>query len=51
MSGTVFLLGRDRGQLVPCRFCGNPGGDGHLLENVPFLLLWRSLKILSFMIS
>ena len=26
----VFLLGRVRGKPVPCRFCGAPGGDGHL---------------------
>ena len=25
-----FLLGRVRGQTVPCRFCGAPDGDGHL---------------------
>ena len=25
-----FLLGRVRGQPVPCRFCGAPDGDGHL---------------------
>ena len=25
-----FLLGRVREQPVPCRFCGAPGGDGHL---------------------
>ena len=24
-----FLLGRVRGQPVPCRFCGAPDGDGH----------------------
>ena len=26
----VFLLGRARGQPVPCQFCGAPDGDGHL---------------------
>ena len=39
---TSFLLGRVKGQPVPCRFCGAPDGDGHLfffLENVPFLHL------------
>ena len=47
-----FLLGRVRHQVVPCRFCGAPDGDGHLFGgNVPFLLLLRSVKILSFMIS
>ena len=25
-----FLLGRVRGQVVPCPFCGAPDGDGHL---------------------
>ena len=25
-----FLLGRVRGQAVPCRFCGAPDNDGHL---------------------
>ena len=25
-----FLLGRVRGQVVPCRFCRAPDGDGHL---------------------
>ena len=46
-----FLLGGVSGQPVPCRFCGNPDGDGHFLGNVPFLLLLRFVKILSFMIS
>ena len=46
-----FLLGRVRRQHVPCRFCGAPDGDGHLFGNVPFLLLLRFVKILSFMIS
>ena len=26
-----FLLGHARGEIVPCRFCGGFGGDGHLL--------------------
>ena len=47
-----FLLGRIRGQDVPCRFCGAPDGDGHLFwENVPFHLLLRFVKILSSTIS
>ena len=25
-----------RGQPVPCRFCGGPGGDGHLFWDCPF---------------
>ena len=31
-----FLLGRVRGQLVPCRFCGAPDGDGHLFWECTF---------------
>ena len=47
-----FLLSRVRGQAVPCRFCGAPDGDGHFGRwNVPFLLLLRFVKVLSFMIS
>ena len=34
-----FLLGRVRGQAVPCRFCGAPDGDGHLFWECPFLPL------------
>ena len=33
LVGSVWnglLLGRVRGQPVPCRFCGAPDGDGHL---------------------
>ena len=29
-----FLLGRVRSQLVPCRFCGAPDGDAHLVLGV-----------------
>ena len=29
VSGMFFLLGRVRGQAVPCRFCGAPDNDGH----------------------
>ena len=46
-----FLLGRVRGQTVPCRFCGAPDHDGHLFGSVLFLLLLRLVKILSFTIS
>ena len=31
-----FLLGRVRGQPVPCRFCGAPDGDGHLFWECTF---------------
>ena len=31
-----FLLGRVRGQPVPCRFCGAPDGDGHLFWECNF---------------
>ena len=31
-----FLLGRVRGQAVPCRFCGAPDSDGHLFWDCPF---------------
>ena len=33
LSGEVwngFLLGHARGEIVPCRFCGEADGDGHL---------------------
>ena len=47
-----YLLGRVRGQPMPCQCCGGPDGDGHLFGvNVLTLLLLRSLKILSLMIS
>ena len=39
MVGGVWngmLLGQDRGQVVPCRFCGAPDGDGHLFWESPF---------------
>ena len=31
-----FLLGRVRGQPVPCRFCGAPDSDGHLFGECTF---------------
>ena len=34
LSGTVFLLGRARSQMVPCRFCGD--GDGHFFWECTF---------------
>ena len=39
MVGGVWnglLLGRVRHQVVPCRFCGAPDGDGHLFWACPF---------------
>ena len=54
MDGGVwdgFLLGKVRGEAVPCRFCGGPDGDGHLFWEYPYLLLLRFVKILSFMVS
>ena len=39
MVGSVwngFLLGRVGGQPVPCRFCGAPDSDGHLLGDCTF---------------
>ena len=33
---TCFLLGRVRGQVVPCIFFGAPGGDGHLFGECTF---------------
>ena len=54
MVGGVWnglLLGRVRGQAVPCRFCGAPDDDGHFFGIAFFLLSLRFVKILSFMIS
>ena len=31
-----FLLGRIRNQVLPCRFCGKPDGDGHLFGDCTF---------------
>ena len=31
-----FLLGRIRNQVVPCRFCGEPDGDGNLFGECTF---------------
>ena len=31
-----FLLGKVRGQVVPCRFCGAPDSDSHLFWDCPF---------------
>ena len=30
-----FLLGHARGEIVPCRFCGEADGDGHLFWECP----------------
>ena len=35
-SGTRFLLGQIRNQVLPCRFCGKPDGDGHLFGDCTF---------------
>ena len=40
LSGGVwngFLLSFVRGEIVPCRFCGGPDGDGHLFWECPHL--------------
>ena len=34
-----LLLGQVRRQVIPCRFCGAPDGDGHLFWEGTFLLL------------
>ena len=31
-----FLLGKVKGQPVPCRFCGAPDSDGHLFWECTF---------------
>ena len=31
-----FLLGKVKGQHVPCRFCGGADGDGHLFWDCTF---------------
>ena len=31
-----FLLGKVRGEAVPCRFCGGGDGDGHLFWECPY---------------
>ena len=36
VCGTFFLLGRVKGQPVPCRFCGSPDSDGHLFWECTF---------------
>ena len=35
------LLGFVRGEIVPCRFCGGPDGDGHLFWECPHSPLVR----------
>ena len=34
--GNGFLLGKVRGQVVPCKVCGAPDGDGHLFWECTF---------------
>ena len=36
MGWNGVLLGRVRGQVVPCWFCGAPDGDGHLFWECTF---------------
>ena len=33
---TGFLLGKVRGEVVSCRFCGAPDNDGHLFWECPY---------------
>ena len=52
LSGAVwngFLLGKVRKENVPCRFCGVPGGDGHLFWECSYPLWLLSERVLSFM--
>ena len=35
-EGNGVLLGRVRGQVVPCRFCVALDGDGHLFRDCPY---------------
>ena len=54
MVGGVWnglLLGRVRSQVIPCRFVGRQMVMVTFLGSVPFRLLLRFVKILSFMIS
>ena len=54
MAGGVwngFLLGRVRGQRVPCRFCGAPDHEGHLFWECTFPPLVEIRGRPSFMIS
>ena len=51
MVGGVWngsLLGRVRGQHVPCRFCFAPDGDGHLFGECTFLPLVEIRENLEF---
>ena len=36
-----FLLGHARGETVPCRFCGEADGDGHLFWECPHPLWFK----------
>ena len=42
------LLGRIRNQVVPCRFCGKPDGDGHLFGDCTFPPLVEIREIYEF---
>ena len=43
-----FLLGKTKEEDVPCRFCGDVDGDGHLFWDCPSLLLFVLGNMLSF---
>ena len=45
-----FLLSHARGEIVPCRFCGEFNGDGHLFWECTYPLWFKFVKILSFTI-
>ena len=54
MAGGVrndFLLGKVRGEVVPCRFCGGADGDGHLFWECPYPPLVEIRENLSLTIS
>ena len=36
-----FLLGHARGEIVPCRLCGEADGDGHLFKECPHSLWFK----------
>ena len=48
-----FLLGKVGGEVVPCRFCGQGDGDGHLFWECTFLSLQhvRDLPEFAYLVS